>query len=151
NHLIDHGVAKSRVVVIGNALPEAAFLQAESSLPRSSSVLRVGMIARMNSRAKNHSGFLRVAARLQNRLPATEFILLGDGPLRSELEDEGQRLGLPARVRFLGDRRDISSVLASLTLTVLPSRSESLSNAILESMAAGVPVVAYRVGGNPEL
>ena len=51
----------------------------------------------------------------------------------------------------LGDQRDIPAVLASLDISVLPSESESLSNAILESMAAGVPVVASRVGGNPEL
>jgi len=60
-------------------------------------------------------------------------------------------LGLLDRVRFLGDRRDIPSVLASLDITVLPSASESLSNAIMESMAAGIPVIANRVGGNPEL
>jgi glycosyltransferase involved in cell wall biosynthesis len=52
---------------------------------------------------------------------------------------------------FLGDRKDIPAVLASLDVTVLPSRSESLSNVILESMAAGVPVVATDVGGNREL
>jgi glycosyltransferase involved in cell wall biosynthesis len=52
---------------------------------------------------------------------------------------------------FLGDRRDIPAVLASLDISVLPSSSESLSNVILESMAAGLPVVAARVGGNPEL
>jgi glycosyltransferase involved in cell wall biosynthesis len=54
-------------------------------------------------------------------------------------------------VIFLGDRRDIPAVLASLDISVLPSRSESLSNVIIESMAAGLPVVATRVGGNGEL
>src|SRR5207244_7763161 len=59
--------------------------------------------------------------------------------------------GLGERALFLGDRRDIQAILASLDLSVLPSASESLSNTIIESMAAGVPVVATRVGGNPEL
>jgi glycosyltransferase involved in cell wall biosynthesis len=60
-------------------------------------------------------------------------------------------LNIADRVLFLGDRSDIAAVLASLDVTVLPSRSESLSNVILESMASGVPVVASNVGGNPEL
>jgi glycosyltransferase involved in cell wall biosynthesis len=54
-------------------------------------------------------------------------------------------------VVFLGDRRDIPEVLASMDVAVLTSASESLSNVLLEAMAAGLPVVAYRVGGNAEL
>jgi len=80
-----------------------------------------------------------------------EFVLVGDGPFRTEIEREAQSLGLVHQVRFLGDRRDVPAVLASLDVTVLPSSSESLSNSIIESMAAGVPVVANRVGGNTEL
>jgi L-malate glycosyltransferase len=78
-------------------------------------------------------------------------VLVGDGPLRSELEKEAESLGCKDRIRFVGDRRDIPAILASLDMTVLPSESESLSNVILESMAAGVPVVATEVGGNVEL
>ena len=55
------------------------------------------------------------------------------------------------RVQFLGDRRDIAAVLASVDVSMVPSASESLSNVMLESMAAGVPVVATDVGGNREL
>jgi len=120
-------------------------------LPHHPGILRVGMIARMNTRAKNHRLFLRAAARLAGKFPNVEFILVGDGPLRGDLEREVAHLRLGKQVQFLGDQRDIPSVLASLDLSVLPSASESLSNAILESMAAGVPVVASRVGGNPEL
>jgi len=105
----------------------------------------------MNTAAKNHRCFLRAAARLQSKFLDAEFVLAGDGPLRAELEREAEKLGLGQQVVFLGDRRDISAVLASLDVSVLPSSSESLSNAILESMAAAVPVVATRVGGNPEL
>jgi glycosyltransferase involved in cell wall biosynthesis len=109
------------------------------------------MVARMNTRSKNHSGLLRAAALLKEKFPATEYVLAGDGPVRAELEKEATNLGIAGSVVFLGDRRDIPAVLSSVDVTVLPSLSESLSNSIIESMALGVPVVALRVGGNPEL
>jgi L-malate glycosyltransferase len=149
--LVEQGVGRRRVVVIGNGLPPAAFAPAEPALPRLPGVLRVGMLARMNTPSKNHQLFLRAAARIASRFPQTQFVLVGDGPLRTELEKESGTLGLGSRALFLGDRRDIPAVLASLDLSVLPSDSESLSNAILESMAAGVPVAAADVGGNSEL
>jgi glycosyltransferase involved in cell wall biosynthesis len=149
--LLQQGLAEEKVVVIGNGLPASAFRETPCALPRPAGVLRVGMIARMNTRAKNHSLFLYAAARLRDRLPSVEFVLAGDGPLREELEREAESLGVASSVRFLGDRRDIPAIMASLDVSVLPSASESLSNVILESMAAGVPVVASEVGGNPEL
>ena len=149
--LIEQGLSEHRIVVIGNALPPALFAETEPALPRQPGRLRVGMIARMNAPSKNHASILRVAARLKDRHPAVEFLFIGDGPLRPQLEREAERLGVAGQVRFLGDRQDIPAVLASVDVSVLPSASESLSNAILESMAAGLPVVAYRVGGNSEL
>jgi len=145
------GVSREKLAVIGNALPAAAFETASPALPRRAGALRVGMIARMNAAYKNHAGFLRIAAEVHKRLPETEFVLVGDGPLRPEIERHAAALGLTDRVVFLGDRRDISAVHASLDVAVLTSDSESLSNVILEAMAASLPVVAYNVGGNAEL
>jgi L-malate glycosyltransferase len=149
--LLQAGLPEGKVAVIGNALPQQAFAEMSPALARAPGILRVGMIARMNARYKNHREFLRAAARLSHKLSNVEFVLVGDGPLRPELEREAGELGLQERVRFLGDRRDIAAVLASLDVSVVPSASESLSNVILESMAAGVPVVATEVGGNSEL
>ncbi|HWZ81672.1 MAG TPA: glycosyltransferase [Terriglobales bacterium] len=149
--LAAHGLSRDKLVVIGNALPDDVFAPAAAALPKRLGVLRVGMVARMNAGYKNHAGFLRIAARIRQALPATEFILAGDGPLRSEIERQAQQLGLGNSVIFLGDRRDISAVHASMDVAVLTSDSESLSNVILEAMAAGLPVVAYQGGGNPEL
>lgn len=146
DRLIEEGLPERRVVVIGNALAPEAFEDIAPALPRRPGVLRVGMIARMNARYKNHHVFLRAAVRIHDKFPDVEFLLVGDGPLRSELEQEAEKLGLRDRVQFLGDRRDISALLASMDLSVVPSASESLSNVALESMAAGVPVVATRVG-----
>lgn len=109
------------------------------------------MIARMNAPYKNHPVFLSLAAKICAERPDVEFLLVGDGPLRAELERQVEDLRIANRVRFVGDQRDIPGVLASLDVSVMPSSSESFSNVILESMAAGIPVVAARVGGNPEL
>ena len=151
DRLVRQGLRNSRVAVIGNGLPASAFVETSPAMPRRKEVLRVGMIARMNERSKNHQAFLLAAARLCDNFPCLEFILVGDGPLRPELERETESLGLKDHVLFTGERHDIAALLASLDISVLPSSSESLSNTILESMAAGLPVVASRVGGNSEL
>ena len=149
--LISGGLSEEKIRIIGNALAPEAFSLVEPLVPRRQGVLRVGMVARMNSEAKNHRVFLQASAKLTSRFPSVEFVLAGDGPLRALLEAEAAALGIGDRTIFLGDRRDIPAVMTSLDVTVVPSDSESLSNVILESMAAGVPVVATNVGGNPEL
>ena len=151
DRLVAQGLNAREIAVIGNGLAPASFAMAKALLPRHDSQFRVGMIARMNSPSKNHSLFLKAAALVHRTLPNAEFVLAGDGPLRSELERQAEMLGIRHRVRFLGDCRDTPAVFASLDISVLPSISESLSNAILESMAAGVPVIAVDVGGNSEL
>ncbi|HKI25068.1 MAG TPA: glycosyltransferase [Candidatus Sulfotelmatobacter sp.] len=149
--LLEAGLAERKVVVIGNALPADAFADAVPALDRAEAGMRIGMIARMNAGYKNHRGFMRAAKRLSGQFANLEFVLAGDGPLRTELEKEAAELGIGEQVRFLGDRRDVAAVLAALDISVVPSSSESLSNVMLESMAAGVPVVATAVGGNCEI
>jgi len=151
DRLLAAGLSPNKIAVIGNALPAEAFTAAPAAIPKPPGVVRVGMVARMNHRYKNHSGFLRIAAEIHKRMANVEFVLVGDGPLRQELEQEAASLGLGASAIFLGDRQDMSAVLASLDVAVNTSDSESLSNVILEAMAAGLPVVAYSVGGNSEL
>ena len=145
------GLSPNKIEIIGNALPAEAYSPADAALPKRPNVLRVGMVARMNHRYKNQSGFLRIAAKIHQCMPNVEFVLVGDGPLRQELEREAASLGLGASAIFLGDRQDMPAVLASLDVAVNTSDSESLSNVILEAMASGLPAVAYNVGGNPEL
>lgn len=151
DRLLQAGLPERKVVVIGNALPSEAFAETAPVLDRTGGTVRIGMIARMNAEYKNHRGFLRAAKLVSEKFPACEFVLVGDGPLRPELEGKVAQLGLAERVRFLGDRRDIAAVLASLDVSVVASASESLSNVMLESMAAAVPVVATAVGGNTEI
>jgi L-malate glycosyltransferase len=144
------GLPAEKVCVIGNGLSPSLFAETAAALPKTAGLFRVAMIARMNTPAKNHLSLLRAVAKVP-RSVALEVLFVGDGPLRSGLEREANALGIMQNVVFLGDRADIPAILASVDATVLPSSSESLSNAILESMAAGVPVIATDVGGNREL
>jgi glycosyltransferase involved in cell wall biosynthesis len=149
--LLAAGLPGDKLEIIPNGLLEEAFAACPPAIARQPGVVRVGVIARMNSTAKNHASFLQAAAQLLRPCPEVEFVLVGDGPLRPGLEKMAAELGIKDKVLFLGERHDIPAVLASLDVSVLISASESLSNVILESMAAAVPVVASNVGGNPEL
>ena len=78
-------------------------------------------------------------------------IIVGDGPERAALTAAIARQGLEACVWLAGDRDDIPELLARMDVFVLPSLGEGISNTVLEAMATGLPVIATRVGGNPEL
>jgi glycosyltransferase involved in cell wall biosynthesis len=79
------------------------------------------------------------------------FLVAGDGESKTELEDHARHLGLGQRIVFTGFRSDVPDLLSEIAISVLPSLSEGTSNTLLESMAAGIPVIATRVGGNPEV
>lgn len=100
---------------------------------------------------KGHSDLLKAAQEVLRHIPQTLFLLVGeDRRIGRELKKMAIDLGIASKVRFLGLRHDIPQLLASSDLSVLPSHEEGFSNVILESMAAGLPVVATRVGGNSE-
>jgi glycosyltransferase involved in cell wall biosynthesis len=101
--------------------------------------------------AKAPDVFLRAVALAAVRVPALQALVVGDGPQRSQLEGEAQRLGLAGRVLFTGVRKDVPQLLAGLDAVLFSSVREGLSLTMLESMAAGVPVIATEVGGTPEL
>ena len=80
-----------------------------------------------------------------------ELRIVGEGPLQYEMMAEVEKLGMEPHVRFLGVRSNIGAVIACSNLVLLPSQQESFGLAALESMACGVPVLASRVGGLPEV
>ena len=86
-----------------------------------------------------------------SQLPDVHLTLIGDGPLRAELEEIAGRLGIADRCRFLGHRSDVPAQLANHDVFVLSSAAENCPLALLEAMAAGCAVVASAVGGVPEI
>jgi glycosyltransferase involved in cell wall biosynthesis len=100
---------------------------------------------------KGHVYLIQAAARLAREWPDLTVLLCGRPVLRADLEAEAARLGVAGRIRFLGFRDDVGALLDALDVFVLPSLSEGLSLALVEAMAAGTPVAATAVGGNPEL
>jgi glycosyltransferase involved in cell wall biosynthesis len=108
----------------------------------------IGAIGRLQP-IKGHTFLLQAAARVVQEAPQARFVLIGDGPLRAELEAERDRLGLQQHIVFAGLVRDIPGVLKALDIVALSSLWEGLPVALLEAMAMRKPVVATSVGGVP--
>ncbi len=106
-------------------------------------------IARL-MKIKAHSTLLRAYARVVKKKKNTRMLLIGDGPLRKDLERDSEKLGLTNYVRFLGHQHNVAEWLSIACISVLSTHIEGFSLTVLESMAAGVPVIATDVGGNRE-
>jgi L-malate glycosyltransferase len=165
--LIDEGFPRKKIVVIRNGVDLARFqkradglrLREELGVPHAAPI--VAIVSRLHEK-KGLDDFLVAAARITARHPETRFLIVGDrlrvkdgAVVKDDTYSGGlvrlaQRLGIADRVVFTGFRLDVPELLQEVAVSVLPSLSEGLSNFLLESMAARVPVVTTRVGGSPE-
>ena len=100
---------------------------------------------------KGHEFLVPAMSTVVDRFPNAKAGICGDGPLRAQLETQIMQTGLSDHVRLLGAWEDISPLLASAEIFVLPSRWEGLSRALMEAMAAGLPVIAAEVDGIKDL
>lgn len=159
--LIAEGYPEDKIILIRNGLDlsrfarrhSAAKIRRQCGLPPHVHVAAV--ISRLHP-MKGIEDFLEAARIVVQRVRDAYFLIVGGsgvvrgGEYREELRRYAVRLGLGHRVVFAGYRLDTTALLSAVSVSVLPSLCEGLSNVLLESMAAGVPVVATRVGGNPE-
>lgn len=146
--LIEEGVHPAKVVTIANGLDVERFAaRKQRATPRGSRV--VTTVANLRP-GKGHDVLLRAAARLVRRVPDIRFRIIGDGPRRRDLQRQAVALRISSHVDFLGYRSDVPELLRGSDIFVLPSLMEASPNALIEAMAAGVPIVATRVGGIPE-
>jgi L-malate glycosyltransferase len=100
---------------------------------------------------KDQPTLLRGFAAAADDLPGVDLLMVGDGPLRGELEHLAVELRVPTRVTFLGIRTDIPDLMRAADVFALTSVSEAASLTLLEAMASGLPAVVTNVGGNPEI
>ncbi|MEK7703135.1 MAG: glycosyltransferase [Nitrospirota bacterium] len=129
------------------ALRDEALLS-EFGIPMGSKI--IGAVGRLESE-KNHATLLSAFQKVSRIIPNAYLVIVGDGTLRDQLTAQARSLHIDTHVVFLGSRRDVYRLLPLFDLFVLPSKSEGLPLAILEAMAAKIPIVATRVGGIPEI
>ncbi len=147
---LHYAVLARRLVVVPNGVDLARFSPPPTPPRRSSGLVTVGTLANLRPE-KGLVDFAQAAVLVRERCAEGRFLVWGDGPLRSDLEMLIHRLGLAEAVALRGSTAAPEAALRELDIFVLPSLSEASSNALLEAMATGLPVVATHVGGNPTL
>lgn len=166
--LLDQGLPARKLRVIHNGVDVGKFrlaiedhaLRKELGIPQAAPL--IVMIARLHPK-KGTEYLLRAAPSILERFPDAHFVVVGEAYLRDQndniwpdpsvrerLAARAAELGVSESMHFIGVRQDVPEILSTATISILPSLSEGLSNTLLESMAAGVPVVATHVGGTPE-
>jgi L-malate glycosyltransferase len=154
--VIRDGINSRKIRVVHNGVDAEKFSPRPSRrrwlLPQIAAKDRLVItVANMHIAVKGHGELISAAKTVWERNPDVRFVLVGDGEMRAEFERRVSAAGLKDVVLFLGNRTDVPALLSCCDLGVLPSRAEGLPNAILEYMASGLPVVATRVGGVPEI
>lgn len=170
--LLEQGYQREKITVIKNGIDYSRYESIKGTDYRGSSIRSdwginedaplVVMLARLN-RQKGVVDFIKAAALVHREHPQARFLIIGKPSLESMTTDQGRisqyqrwldlrdTLKLDECLFFCGHRSDIPQILSQAAVSVLPSHSEGLSNTLLESMAAGAPIVATHVGGTPEL
>jgi glycosyltransferase involved in cell wall biosynthesis len=171
--LIEEGYQPEKIRIIRNGIDLSRYRAVATDAPTRASTLRqelglpptaplVVMLSRLNAQ-KGVDDFIKAAALISLRMPEVRFLLVGEKLLHKQgtfekdasyhmhLQQLCRDLGVEDKIVFTGHRSDVPELLAEGTVSVLPSHSEGLSNTLLESMAAGLPIVATCVGGNGEL
>lgn len=130
------------------AVRDTAAVRRDLNVPAEAQL--IGTVGRLTE-VKRHDLLLRAFAALPAPGSAAHLLLVGDGPLRADLQALADRLGIGPRVHFAGYQADTAPFLQAMDVFALTSRSEGMPQALLEAGVAGVPVVAAAVGGVPEL
>lgn len=150
-------VRPERALAVLNGIPVDRFAwtparrqRARQALGLSADDLVLGCVGRLAA-LKNHARVIDVMPALLQAHPSLKLVIVGDGPMRSALTEQVERLGLGANVLLAGQRADVADLLPAFDVFALPSQTEGLSIALLEACATSLAVVATRVGGNPEI
>jgi glycosyltransferase involved in cell wall biosynthesis len=158
NQLIKEGVSPSKIIQHYNGL-DLERLKVRAGLRRKEALAAFGLpserrylsiVANLRNAVKDHPMFLRAAARVRASVPDAGFVIAGEGELMESLRELAVQLGIQDDVFFIGRCDNVADLLFASDIGVLSSKAEGFANAILEYMAAGLPVVATDVGGARE-
>jgi glycosyltransferase involved in cell wall biosynthesis len=152
--ITEDGFAPEKVRVIHNGIDINKFQVSRDRdrlFPGVGDAKLIVLVGNMHTDVKGHPWLIEAASTVVRDFPSARFVFVGDGERRVDFERQVAKLGLAMNFMFMGRRSDVAEILACCDIALLPSRAEGLSNAVLEYMAAGLPVIASRVGGNVEL
>jgi glycosyltransferase involved in cell wall biosynthesis len=149
------GIAADRIVVVPDGvdvgrLVRRAAAETLASLGVSGDGPLIVQVAQLVGH-KDPLNFVRAMVRVRELVPGVHGLLVGDGPLRPDVEREIRTLGLEANVHLAGYRTDADSLLAAADVACLSSREEGMGSVLLDALAFGLPVAATRAGGIPEV
>lgn len=155
NDMKQRGIAADKVAIIENGVSLERFRIGNKDEMRKAFGFNgnekvIGTVASLTPE-KGHTYLIDAAREVIHKHPEARFLIIGDGPQRQSLEETTAHLGLSGKVIFTGSRKDIPEILSLLDAFVLPSFKEGLPMALLEAMAAKVPVIATKVGAVPKL
>lgn len=156
NYLVEAGIARQKITTVPTGVDFSRYdrstvagnLRAELGL--SADALLIGTVAILRAK-KGHAEILDAVPAVLQRFPNTHFVFAGDGAQTANLTARIAADGLGDRVHLLGLRRDVTNILASLDVFVLPTHQEALGTAFIEAGAMGLPTVATNVDGVPEV
>ena len=152
---MNEGVRSDRITVIPNGVTPLDIssinrMECRAQLGIAESDIFLLSMGRLTYQ-KGHEYLVQAMSQVVKHFPNAKAGICGEGPLRPQLESQIRELGLSDHVKLLGARLDVSPILASADIFVLPSRWEGLSRALMEAMAAGLPIVATQVDGIRDL
>ena len=156
DQLVADGVPPGKLVVIPSGVDTRRFagVRPPPGFRRSLGIpnghLVIGTVAALADH-KDYPNLLRAARLVLDRAPDTTFVAVGDGPLNAQVAALARELGLGRRFLLMGFREDVGSFLKSFDIFVLASKTEGMGTSILDAQALGLPVVACRAGGMPEI
>jgi len=156
-YLVSQGVPGDKIVSIPTGINLKRFDSARTDLANARQRLNIppeafviGIIAVLR-RAKGHRFLLQALKRLAPEFPQLKLLIAGTGPQEQNIKNLVKELGIEQQVLMLGHQDDIPSLLKALDVFVLPAQEEALGTALIEATAMGVPVIATRIGGIPEV
>ncbi|MFH1563678.1 MAG: glycosyltransferase [Nitrospirota bacterium] len=156
--LIEHeGISLKKVITITNGVDINRYRVNEDEIIKVKKTFNldgcypiIGIVARLDYE-KNHQMLLNAMPKIVSCYPEAKLLIVGTGSLEENLQSLTRKLNLSSHVLFLGFHKDVSPILATFDLFVLPSRREGMPLTLLEAMSAGKPIVATNVGGIPEV